>query len=86
MGPHFICFVRLTNVVWSALSFQVYWLGPMCGGVAAALIYDFLLCPRTQTFSMRRNVLLNGPEDEDSALEIVREGNSSPGPSQWPKH
>ncbi|XP_010727520.3 aquaporin FA-CHIP [Larimichthys crocea] len=64
----------------------VYWLGPMCGGIAAALIYDFLLCPRTQTFSRRRDVLLHGPEDQSDAVEIIGEGNSSPGPSQWPKH
>ncbi|KAE8290803.1 Aquaporin-1 [Larimichthys crocea] len=64
----------------------VYWLGPMCGGIAAALIYDFLLYPRTQTFSRRRDVLLHGPEDQSDAVEIIGEGNSSPGPSQWPKH
>ncbi|XP_035527303.1 aquaporin-1-like [Morone saxatilis] len=64
----------------------VYWLGPMCGGTAAALIYDFLLCPRMQNFRTRWNVLLNGPEDENDAGEIIREGNSSPGPSQWPKN
>uniref|UniRef100_A0A671Y5G0 Aquaporin 1 (Colton blood group) n=1 Tax=Sparus aurata TaxID=8175 RepID=A0A671Y5G0_SPAAU len=68
----------------------VYWLGPMCGGIAAALIYDFLLCPRAQNFRTRRNVLLNGSEDEDAGFDAPREGNSSPGPSQgpsqWPKH
>lgn len=70
---------------WSALSFQVYWLGPMCAGIAAALIYDFLLCPRTHSLNTRRSVLLNGSEIENNAPEL-REGNSSPGPSQWPKH
>ncbi|XP_071766936.1 aquaporin FA-CHIP-like [Centroberyx gerrardi] len=64
----------------------VYWLGPMCGGIAAALIYDFLLYPRTHDFSVRKNVLLNGPEAENDLPELIREGNSSPGPSQWPKH
>ncbi|XP_038573730.1 aquaporin-1-like [Micropterus salmoides] len=64
----------------------VYWLGPMCGGIAAALIYDFLLYPRAQTFSVRRHVLLYGPEGENDAVEIPEEGNSTPGPSQWPKH
>ncbi|XP_051260674.1 aquaporin FA-CHIP-like [Dicentrarchus labrax] len=64
----------------------VYWLGPMCGGTAAALIYDFLLCPRRQNFRTGWNVLLNGPEDENDAGEILGEGNSSPGPSQWPKN
>lgn len=67
------------------LLFQVYWLGPMCGGIAAALIYDFLLCPRSHNLSRRRYVLLNGAEDENDAAETAREGNSSPGPSQWPK-
>lgn len=67
------------------LLFQVYWLGPMCGGIAAALIYDFLLFPRSQNFSRRRQVLLNGPESENDAVETTREGSGSPGPSQWPK-
>ncbi len=58
----------------------------MCGGIVAALIYDFLLCPRPQNFSTRRNVLLHGPEDDNHAGETPGEGNSSPGPSQWPKH
>lgn len=62
----------------------------MCGGIAAALIYDFLLCPRAQNFRTRRNVLLYGPEDEDAGFDLLREGNSRPGPSQgpsqWPKH
>ncbi|XP_044076353.1 aquaporin-1-like [Siniperca chuatsi] len=64
----------------------VYWLGPMCGGIAAALIYDFLLYPQTQNFSTRMYILLNGPQDENDAVEITGEGSSSPGPSQWPKH
>ncbi|XP_070700550.1 aquaporin-1-like [Pempheris klunzingeri] len=63
----------------------VYWLGPLCGGIAAALIYDFLLCPRIQNFRTRRSVLLNGLEDENDAGEIRREDDTSPGPSQWPK-
>lgn len=58
----------------------------MCGGIAAALIYDFILCPRKYNFSTRRNVLLNGPEDENNVVEITREDNGSPGPSQWPTH
>ncbi|KAM6989783.1 aquaporin FA-CHIP-like [Tautogolabrus adspersus] len=62
----------------------VYWLGPMCGGIAAAVIYNFLLYPRTNTLRSRRNVLLHGAEDEND-VEIIEGGNSSPGPSQWPK-
>ncbi|XP_077415032.1 aquaporin FA-CHIP-like [Vanacampus margaritifer] len=39
----------------------VYWVGPMCGGVAAALIYDFLLSPKFDDFPERIRVLVNGP-------------------------
>ncbi|XP_041659447.1 uncharacterized membrane protein C977.17-like isoform X1 [Cheilinus undulatus] len=63
----------------------VYWLGPMCGGVAAALLYDFILYPRTVNLRSRRNVLLHGPEDDTNETEVTEGGNSSPGPSQWPK-
>ncbi|GAA6234098.1 aquaporin-1-like [Lates japonicus] len=63
----------------------VYWLGPMCGGIAASLIYDFLLYPRLANLRTRKNVLLHGPEDENDAVEETAEDNGSPGPSQWPK-
>ncbi|MCJ8731136.1 hypothetical protein PDJAM_G00195890 [Pangasius djambal] len=39
----------------------VYWVGPMCGGVAAALIYDFLLYPKTDDFPDRMRILVSGP-------------------------
>ncbi|XP_029931156.1 aquaporin FA-CHIP-like [Myripristis murdjan] len=39
----------------------VYWVGPMCGGVAAALIYDFLLSPKFDDFPDRMKVLVSGP-------------------------
>ncbi|TRY59736.1 hypothetical protein DNTS_028400 [Danionella cerebrum] len=39
----------------------VYWVGPMCGGVAAALIYDFLLFPKLDDFPERVRVLVSGP-------------------------
>ncbi|XP_068197122.1 LOW QUALITY PROTEIN: aquaporin-1-like [Antennarius striatus] len=39
----------------------VYWVGPMCGGVAAALIYDFLLAPKFDDFPDRMKVLVSGP-------------------------
>ncbi|XP_033838366.1 aquaporin FA-CHIP-like [Periophthalmus magnuspinnatus] len=61
----------------------VYWLGPMCGGIAAAFIYDLILAPRTPSLSARRDILLNGLDDEADA-NLLREGDS-PGPSQWPK-
>lgn len=73
------------KLIFFSLLFQVYWLGPMCGGVAAALIYDFLLCPRSHSLNSRWQVLANGPESENYAAVSTREGNVSPGPSQWPK-
>ena len=33
----------------------------MCGGVAAALIYDFLLYPKFDDFPERLKVLVSGP-------------------------
>lgn len=39
----------------------VYWVGPMCGGVAAALVYDFLLSPKFDDFPERMKVLVSGP-------------------------
>ncbi|MBN3307436.1 AQPA protein, partial [Amia calva] len=42
----------------------VYWVGPMAGGVAAALIYDFLLCPKLDDLTDRVKVLKNGQDGE----------------------
>ncbi|XP_036377105.1 aquaporin FA-CHIP-like [Megalops cyprinoides] len=42
----------------------VYWVGPMCGGVAAALVYDFLLCPKVDDLPERIKVLVSGPGGE----------------------
>lgn len=39
----------------------VYWVGPMCGGVAAALVYDFLLYPKLDDLPDRMKVLVSGP-------------------------
>uniref|UniRef100_A0A8C6T4X1 Aquaporin 1a (Colton blood group), tandem duplicate 2 n=1 Tax=Neogobius melanostomus TaxID=47308 RepID=A0A8C6T4X1_9GOBI len=61
----------------------VYWLGPMCGGITAAFIYDLILAPRSPSLSARRDILLNGPV-EDTNDNLIRDG-GSPGPSQWPK-
>jgi len=33
----------------------------MCGGVAAALVYDFLLAPKFDDFPERVKVLVSGP-------------------------
>ncbi|XP_026062790.1 aquaporin-1-like [Carassius auratus] len=45
----------------------VYWVGPMCGGVAAALVYDFLLFPKLDDFPNRVRVLMSG-QDTDYEL------------------
>ncbi|XP_061074803.1 aquaporin-1-like [Conger conger] len=42
----------------------VYWVGPMCGGMTAALVYDFLLNPKFDDFSERMKVLVSGPGGE----------------------
>nr|XP_057924654.1 aquaporin FA-CHIP-like [Doryrhamphus excisus] len=42
----------------------VYWVGPMCGGVAAAVVYDFLLSPKFEDFPERMKVLVSGPVGE----------------------
>ncbi|KAM9500984.1 aquaporin FA-CHIP-like [Clarias gariepinus] len=44
----------------------VYWVGPMCGGVAAAFTYDFLLYPKTDDFPDRMRVLVSGPPTDYS--------------------
>ncbi|XP_053294829.1 aquaporin-1 [Pleuronectes platessa] len=63
----------------------IYWLGPMCGGMAASVIYDFLLYPRTPNLRTRSSIFLHGPQEENRAAEVIEEDNGSPGPSQWPK-
>ncbi|XP_047446697.1 aquaporin-1-like [Mugil cephalus] len=63
----------------------VYWIGPMCGGIAASLIYDFILCPRTRGFSSRMHVLVRGPEGEDGTGEFRGEDDDNQEPHQWPK-
>lgn len=57
----------------------------MCGGLVAALIYDFLQFPQLRNFRTRLNVLRNGAEDENDAADLSTEGIARPGPSQWPK-
>ncbi|XP_077580702.1 aquaporin FA-CHIP-like [Stigmatopora nigra] len=42
----------------------VYWVGPMSGGVAAALVYDFLLSPKFDDFPGRMRVLVRGPSSD----------------------
>ncbi len=50
----------------------------MCGGVAAALVYDFLLYPKLDNFPDRMRVLVSGPAtdydvngDESPAVEMI---------------
>lgn len=50
----------------------------MCGGVAAALIYDFLLYPKFDDFPERIKILVSGPvgdydvngADDTTAVEM----------------
>ncbi|KAL0966246.1 hypothetical protein UPYG_G00292860 [Umbra pygmaea] len=63
----------------------VYWLGPMCGGVAAALIYDFFLYPRRDGFTKRKNTLFRGPENAAEEEDRLIQDSSNPGTSQWPR-
>lgn len=50
----------------------------MCGGVAAALVYDFLLYPKLDDFPDRMRVLVSGPAtdydvngDDPPAVEMT---------------
>uniref|UniRef100_A0A672GNS7 Aquaporin 1a (Colton blood group), tandem duplicate 2 n=1 Tax=Salarias fasciatus TaxID=181472 RepID=A0A672GNS7_SALFA len=63
----------------------VYWLAPLCGGMAASLIYDFMIFPQARNLRSRASVLLNGPEDRNNLMEASGEEDSRPGPSHWPK-
>uniref|UniRef100_A0A672G4C8 Aquaporin 1a (Colton blood group), tandem duplicate 2 n=2 Tax=Salarias fasciatus TaxID=181472 RepID=A0A672G4C8_SALFA len=63
----------------------VYWLAPLCGGMAASLIYDFMIFPQARNLRSRASVLLNGPEDRNNLMEASAEEDSRPGPSHWPK-
>ncbi|XP_028660019.1 LOW QUALITY PROTEIN: aquaporin-1-like [Erpetoichthys calabaricus] len=42
----------------------VFWVGPMIGGVMAALVYDFILYPKTEDLPDRMKVLMNGQDGE----------------------
>ncbi|XP_053323924.1 aquaporin-1 [Spea bombifrons] len=41
----------------------IFWVGPMIGGAAAALIYDFILAPRTSDLTDRVKVWTRGVEE-----------------------
>nr|AAC69693.1 aquaporin-1 homolog [Rhinella marina]AAD10842.1 AQP-t1 [Rhinella marina] len=42
----------------------IFWVGPMIGGAAAALIYDFILAPRTSDLTDRVKVWTSGQLEE----------------------
>ncbi|OCT73817.1 hypothetical protein XELAEV_18032781mg [Xenopus laevis] len=42
----------------------IFWVGPMIGGAAAAIIYDFILSPRVSDFTDRIKVWTNGQVQE----------------------
>lgn len=42
----------------------IFWVGPMIGGAAAAIIYDFILSPRTSDLTDRLKVWTNGQVEE----------------------
>ncbi|XP_075070195.1 aquaporin-1 [Mixophyes fleayi] len=42
----------------------IFWVGPMIGGAAAAIIYDFILSPRTSDITDRLKVWTNGQVEE----------------------
>ncbi|KAJ8337360.1 hypothetical protein SKAU_G00385800 [Synaphobranchus kaupii] len=59
----------------------VYWVGPISGGLVAALVYDYLLHPKLGDLTERLKVLCYGPEDAP-AQEPLLEGCSA---AQWTK-
>ncbi|XP_053352448.1 aquaporin-1-like [Clarias gariepinus] len=61
----------------------VYWAGPLCGSVVAALLYDFVLFPRGSDFFGRLKVLCHGAEASDAETEPLLEGGASD--VQWEK-
>ncbi|KAI5619420.1 aquaporin 1a (Colton blood group), tandem duplicate 2 [Silurus asotus] len=61
----------------------VYWAGPMCGGIVAALLYDFILFPRGADVVGRLKVLCHGAEASAEATEPLLEGNAPA--AQWEK-
>lgn len=56
--------------------FQIFWVGPMIGGASAALIYDFILAPRSSDVTDRMKVWTSGQVEEydldadDSRVEM----------------
>lgn len=44
--------------------FQIFWVGPIIGGASAALIYDFILAPRSSDLTDRMKVWTSGQVEE----------------------
>ncbi|XP_030630647.1 aquaporin-1a.2 [Chanos chanos] len=63
----------------------VYWVGPLCGGVVAALLYDFLLYPKKEDYKKRMDVLKGGSESQDTLEQSGLIEGSSSSSSQWPR-
>ncbi|XP_060782505.1 aquaporin-1-like [Neoarius graeffei] len=51
----------------------VFWAGPLCGGVVAALLYDFVLFPKGSDFVGWLKVLCHGTEASDEETEPLLE-------------
>lgn len=62
----------------------MYWIGPICGGIAAALVYDFLIYPKREDLSTRMAMLTSGEESAEATHQYtLSEGTEIAG--QWPK-
>ncbi|XP_060729555.1 aquaporin-1-like [Tachysurus vachellii] len=61
----------------------VFWAGPLCGGVVAALLYDFVLFPRGTDIAGRLKILCHGAEASDAETEPLLEGGAPA--AQWEK-
>lgn len=58
----------------------------MIGGVAAALVYDFLLYPKKESFGKRMKVLKGTADPDASATEpLIEPRTSRSGSGQWPR-
>lgn len=66
MKPSVYCPV---NQLFFCSCFQVFWAGPLCGGIVAALLYDFVLFPRGPDPIGRFKVLCHGVEAAAAELE-----------------
>ncbi|XP_060782491.1 aquaporin-1-like [Neoarius graeffei] len=58
----------------------VFWVAPMLAGVAAALLYDFLLCPHSVPYTKRLKAIRGEPTSETARLPEPS-GSEEP---QWP--